>query len=131
MIVPHKINHITYVTLDIHGRRKRLWGYVIKDLHYDLMLGKGWAERNNVVYEAKSHTLYMNKGQQKLKMLEKGGMESNYVKNKTKYIREGKLISALAFSAFTKKAQNSSQNLTLASVSIADINKALQKLNNK
>ena len=48
----HPIDSITYVTLDINGRRERLWGYVIKNLHYDLILGKGWAESNNVVYKA-------------------------------------------------------------------------------
>lgn len=81
--------------------------------------------------EAKSHTLFPKKGDQKLKILEKGWMERSYVRNMTKYIREGKLLPALAFSAFTKKAQNSTQDLKLASVSNSDINKALQKLNNK
>ena len=54
-------------------------------------------------------------------------MENKYTKKKTKYIQEAKLVSPLAFSAFTKEALHNHQDLTLASVSIADIDKALQK----
>ncbi|KAI1005537.1 hypothetical protein K3495_g2682 [Podosphaera aphanis] len=56
-------------------------------------------------------------------------MESEHTNNKTRFIREGKLVSALIFSVFTKKVQKSQQGFKLASVSISDINKALQKSN--
>ncbi|KAI0998742.1 hypothetical protein K3495_g9454 [Podosphaera aphanis] len=79
--------------------------------------------------DTKNHALYFHEGNKRSKILEKGWMESERTKNKTKYIREGKLVSALIFSDFTKKAQKSQQGLILASISISDINKALQKLN--
>lgn len=58
------IKFITFATLDINGRKERLWGYVIPSLHYDLMLGKGWAERNKVIYKAEEHSLFIGKGYQ-------------------------------------------------------------------
>ncbi|KAI0990963.1 hypothetical protein K3495_g17224, partial [Podosphaera aphanis] len=61
-----RISHATYVTLDINGRKERLWGYLIRDLQYDLILGKGWAERNEVVYEASQHLLHIGQGDQRV-----------------------------------------------------------------
>ncbi|KAI0992396.1 hypothetical protein K3495_g15789 [Podosphaera aphanis] len=69
---PHKISQITYATLDINGRRERLWDYIIEGLHYDLILGKGWAERNHVIYDAKDHALYFQEGNKRSRILEKG-----------------------------------------------------------
>ncbi|CCE27870.1 uncharacterized protein CPUR_01344 [Claviceps purpurea 20.1] len=43
---------MTYSHLDINGRRDRVFGYVIRDLHYDRFLGKGWAKANHFVYNA-------------------------------------------------------------------------------
>ena len=39
---PHiyKIKDITYCTLDINQRRERIWGYIIRHLHYELILRK-------------------------------------------------------------------------------------------
>ena len=42
------ITEMTYVTLDINGRAERVFGYVVDNLQYNIILGKGWAERNNV-----------------------------------------------------------------------------------
>lgn len=66
----HKISHIKYVILDIKGRRECLWGYVIKNLHCDLIVGKAWAERNTIIYDANGHSLYINQGEEKFKRLE-------------------------------------------------------------
>ncbi|KAI1006047.1 hypothetical protein K3495_g2170 [Podosphaera aphanis] len=125
---PYKISHVTYVTLDIQGRRERLWGYLIRDLQYDLIPGKGWAERNKVIYEAGKHTLHMGQENQQVTVHEIGWMKKDHILNKTRYIQEGKLVSALVFSTFTKRVQKSNGDLILASVTIADINKALEKL---
>ncbi|KAI1006807.1 hypothetical protein K3495_g1415 [Podosphaera aphanis] len=58
---------------------------------------------------------------------EVGWMKKDHILNKTRYIQEGKLVSALIFSTFTKRVQKSKGNLILASATIADINKALKK----
>ena len=50
----HIVNEMTYAVMDI-GRgdyTERLYGYIIPNLHYDVILGKGWAERNRVIYDA-------------------------------------------------------------------------------
>ena len=39
--------------MDIDERRERIWGYVIKGLAYDVILGIPWMEANDVVYLAK------------------------------------------------------------------------------
>ncbi|KAI1004189.1 hypothetical protein K3495_g4019 [Podosphaera aphanis] len=57
-----------------------------------------------------------------------GWMKKDHILNKTRYIQEGRLVSALVFSTFMKRVQKSKGDLILASVTIADINKALEKL---
>ncbi|CCE29517.1 uncharacterized protein CPUR_03364 [Claviceps purpurea 20.1] len=52
---------MTYLNLNINGRRQRVFGYVIRYLHYDLILGKGWAEANHVVYKAGKRLLRIDK----------------------------------------------------------------------
>ncbi|KAI1001137.1 hypothetical protein K3495_g7060 [Podosphaera aphanis] len=42
---------MTWATLDIDGRAERVFGYIVANLQYNIVLGKGWAERNNVTYE--------------------------------------------------------------------------------
>ena len=122
------IEFITYATLDINGRKERLWGYVIPGLHYDLILGKSWAERNKAIYKAEEHLLVIGQGHQQVQVYESGWTNCNPKLDKTLYIKQAKLVSALVFSAYTKTARLSNSNLLLASVTIADINKALEKL---
>ncbi|KAI0996378.1 hypothetical protein K3495_g11801 [Podosphaera aphanis] len=124
----YKIYQITFVTLDISDRKERLWGYVIHGLHYDLILGKGWAERNNAVYQAGDHVLYIGRGHQKVKIYENTESSSCRAQDSTKYTREAKLVSAHIFSALTRRARSNKEDFTLASVTISDINKALEKL---
>ena len=51
------ITHITYADFDIDGRKERVWGYVIKNLAYPIILGKPWMEKNDVVYLAKKRAI--------------------------------------------------------------------------
>lgn len=98
-----KIKYITYATLDINGRKERLWGYVIPGLHYGLILGKGWAERNNAIYKAGEHLLSIGQNNQQIQVYEKGWTKNSPATN-TLYIKQAKLVSALVFSAYTKKS---------------------------
>lgn len=122
------ITHATFATININGHKEKLWGYIIKDLHYDLILGKGWAEKNYVTHIVDQHTLLIGQGTNKVKVHENDRLNSDSVKQKTKYIREGKLLSALAFSSFIKQAYDKERDFAIASVKISDINKALEKL---
>ncbi|CCE31540.1 uncharacterized protein CPUR_05394 [Claviceps purpurea 20.1] len=70
----HPIDSITYLDLDINGRRERIFGYVIKDLHYDLILGIGWAEGNHVVYKAGKRLLRIGNGSTRINVREAGWM---------------------------------------------------------
>lgn len=117
-----KINYITYATLDINGYKERLWGYIIPGLTYDLILGKGWAERNNAIYKAQEHLLVIGQGHRQVQVYESGRVENSSTVDKTQYIKQAKLVSALVFSSYTKRAKIGNSNLVLASVTIADIN---------
>lgn len=52
-----KISYITFIDMDIDGRRERIFGYIIKELMYDMILGKPWMERNGIVYHAAERML--------------------------------------------------------------------------
>lgn len=123
----HTINHITYVTLDINGRRERIWGYVIKDLHYDLILGKGWAERNNVVYKAGKHLLRIGDGPQRVRVREAGWRDDPRVQLRTKHLRDSTLVSARVFKSIAHRADRRKDEIMIASVTMEDISKALEK----
>ncbi|KAM4065547.1 reverse transcriptase (RNA-dependent DNA polymerase) [Hirsutella rhossiliensis] len=92
---------MAFITMDIDGRAERLYGYVIPGLEFDLILGKGWAERNDVVID------------------------------RTKDLRDARLVSASVFMATTKRMRRLKKDAHLFSVTIADINKALAKLSEK
>ncbi|XP_044720089.1 reverse transcriptase (RNA-dependent DNA polymerase) domain-containing protein [Hirsutella rhossiliensis] len=58
---------MAFITMDIDGRAERLYGYVIPGLEFDLILGKGWAERNDVVYKAGKRFLQIGRGNSRVK----------------------------------------------------------------
>ncbi|KAI0996768.1 hypothetical protein K3495_g11415 [Podosphaera aphanis] len=61
-----KITQITHFKMDIDGRQEQIWGYVMLNLAYPIILGKPWMERNKVVYAAEDHSLLIEHGGQKL-----------------------------------------------------------------
>ncbi|CCE29272.1 uncharacterized protein CPUR_02965 [Claviceps purpurea 20.1] len=124
----HPIDSITYLNLDINGRRERIFGYVIKDLDYDLILGKGWAEANHVVYKAGKRLLRIGDGPTRINVREAGWMNRPAVHEHTKHIRDATVVSARLFKALTERAHRRKEVMQLCSVSISDINKALDKL---
>ncbi|CCE34913.1 uncharacterized protein CPUR_08852 [Claviceps purpurea 20.1] len=119
---------MTYLNLDINGRRERVFGYVIKDLHYDLILGKGWAEANHVVYKAGKRLLRIGTGSTRINVREAGWMNRPTVRERTKHIRDATVVSARVFKALAERAHRRKETMQLCSVSISDINKALDKL---
>ena len=47
------IHEITYADIDIDGKLETIWGYVINDLAFNLILGDPWMRKNDVVYNAR------------------------------------------------------------------------------
>ncbi|KAI1000885.1 hypothetical protein K3495_g7311 [Podosphaera aphanis] len=47
------IDRVATVNMDIDERQEKLWGYVLPNLAYKIILGKPWMEHNDVVYSAK------------------------------------------------------------------------------
>ncbi|CCE31587.1 uncharacterized protein CPUR_05440 [Claviceps purpurea 20.1] len=124
----HPIDSVTYLNLDINGRRERVFGYVIKGLHHDLILGKGWAETNHVVYKAGKRLLRIGTGPTRINVREAGWMDRPAVHERTKHIRDATVVSARVFKALAERAHRRKEAIQLCSASIADINKALDKL---
>ncbi|XP_044714522.1 reverse transcriptase (RNA-dependent DNA polymerase) domain-containing protein [Hirsutella rhossiliensis] len=122
---------MAFITMDIDGRAERLYGYVIPGLEFDLILGKGWAERNDVVYKAGKRFLQIGRGNSRVKVRESGWMDKQQVIDRTKDLRDARLVSASVFMATTKRMRRLKKDAHLFSVTIADINKALAKLSEK
>ncbi|KAI0995278.1 hypothetical protein K3495_g12904 [Podosphaera aphanis] len=51
------ITQIAHIKLDVDGRIEQIWGYVMPNLSFPIILGKPWMEYNDVVYSAKRRTL--------------------------------------------------------------------------
>ncbi|KAI0998037.1 hypothetical protein K3495_g10153 [Podosphaera aphanis] len=51
------ISEMTFIELDIDGRREKPYGYIILDLAYDMILGKPWMEQNDLVYVARKREI--------------------------------------------------------------------------
>ncbi|KJZ68287.1 hypothetical protein HIM_12322 [Hirsutella minnesotensis 3608] len=129
--IQHAITDMAFITMDIDGRAERLYGYVIPGLEFDLILGKGWAERNDVVYKAGKRFLQIGRGNSRVKVRESGWMDKQHVIDRTKDLRDARLVSASVFMATTKRMRRLKKDAHLFSVTTADINKALAKLSEK
>lgn len=124
------ISQMTYATIDIDGRQERVFGYIIKDLAYPIILGKPWGERNDVVYRAKGRTLRIGSKAHGIVVREKGWYETNrFASARTHAIQSAKQVTGAVFGAMTSRARKHRDNLKsiVFAVTINDINKALQE----
>ncbi|KAI1003431.1 hypothetical protein K3495_g4780 [Podosphaera aphanis] len=69
------INEIIYANFDIDGRREKIFGYIFKDLAYDIIFGKPWIECNNVVYLSKKRAIRFGSNPNSLIVREKWWFE--------------------------------------------------------
>ena len=122
---------MTYATIDINGRQERVYGYVIPGLHYDIILGKGWCERNDVHYKAKKRQLQIGPPHNRIQVRESGWINNPHVVRRTQSIRTACLVSARVFNAEIKRARSNKSSISIGSVTIEDVNKALEKLNKR
>ena len=122
------INEMTKMKIDIDGYQRNLYAYIIPRLAHDLILGKPWMEREDVVYYAKYHFMNVREALvngQALKVWERGfGGKGRTSKMKTSNITN---LSAGVFLATLRRMQNCSKNerIRLFTVTLADIQKAL------
>lgn len=77
---------VTYVKTDVNGHIERIWAYIIPNLYYNLILGKGWTERNGVFCTAKDRVVKLENINQNIKTLETGWMNSELTKSLTSHV---------------------------------------------
>lgn len=70
------IDYITYADFDFDGRQERIYGCVIKDLAYDVILGKPWMEDNDVVYLSQERAIRFGSKEDSVIVREWGWYES-------------------------------------------------------
>lgn len=123
-----KISYVTSVDVDIDGRKETIYGYVVKDLAYDFILGKPWFQANRVVYDAEDHTLlFKDSG---LRVREKGWWENKETEgSRTRItameVSSPKLMIGSHFAALMKKARKEPYAM-IAAATVQDISKALE-----
>ncbi|KAL5594252.1 uncharacterized protein BROUX77_006207 [Berkeleyomyces rouxiae] len=114
------ISEIAVCDIDIDGRKERVYGYVIPNLAYDMILGKPWMEKNDVVYSAKERMITFKDQGDRLIVREKGWREAHAGAPKAS------MVMAAVFAAEIRRGRKSKQKLQVFSASIQDINKALE-----
>ncbi|KAI1005318.1 hypothetical protein K3495_g2906 [Podosphaera aphanis] len=119
---------MTCATLDIDGYAERVFGYIIPDFQYSIIPWKGWAERNEVIYTARDKCLTIGSGLIAVKILESRWMDAGHIFPRAQEIRRAKGVLATIFAAEIRCGHKRNQPLHVFSVSIAEINKALDKL---
>ena len=139
------IREITYIDLDIDGRKERVWGYVVKDLAYNLILGKPWMEHNDVIYLSRKRAIRFGGKKHGLVVREKGWYGAgapHQVKAKVATIQSMKMIIGCHFSAEVNRARKATAKARrkredpattpanaitqVFAITMADINKALE-----
>ncbi|KAI0996740.1 hypothetical protein K3495_g11442 [Podosphaera aphanis] len=116
--------------MDIDGRREMIWGYVMPNLAYPIILGKPWMEYNDVIYSAKRKCLRI--GSRKYGMIvrasdwyEQGSPTAVQKRISHVSLNQVAIDSGIVFAERLKRARES-KDITLGAISINDINRALE-----
>lgn len=121
------ITHLTFIEMDVDGRKERIYGYIIENLRYKMILGKPWMEQNDVLYHSADRKLTFGDSPG-LEVKEKGweheagplqariaGME----------LESAGLMSGAYFMALAKRHRNNPEAV-IGAATIHDITKALE-----
>lgn len=125
------ISSMACAIIDIDGRQEKVWGYVMPNLAYPLILGKPWMEKNNVVYLAKRHCLRIG-GRKKGIIVRSSGWYENgsptKVQSQVSHVtfRNTALISAESFAKIVKQPE-ANAHVVIGAISMKDIEQALKK----
>ncbi|KAL5592940.1 uncharacterized protein BROUX77_002577 [Berkeleyomyces rouxiae] len=114
------ISEIAFCELDIDGRKETVYGYVIPNLAYDMILGKPWMERNDVVYLAKERVIRLGSGADALMVREKGWLDAHVPGAKAN------MVMASVFAAEIRHSKKKKEEIQVFAATIHDINKALE-----
>ncbi|KAI0996563.1 hypothetical protein K3495_g11619 [Podosphaera aphanis] len=122
------IKYITYANFDIDGRREKIFGYVIKNLAYDVILGKPWMEHNDVVYLSKKRAIRFGSTKNGLIVKEKGWYESHPSTDLRKKIKQITSIARVTGTEFLSLMESAKKrcDTRLFAITMNDISKALE-----
>jgi RNase H-like domain found in reverse transcriptase/Reverse transcriptase (RNA-dependent DNA polymerase)/Integrase zinc binding domain/Integrase core domain len=124
-----KITHITFVDADLDGRQERIYGYVIKDLSHNIILGKPWMEQNDVIYHGKERKLTFGDSAG-LEIREKGWLYTDApseVQTRIANLRieSPRLMIGSHFATLMKRCRKDKSSI-ISAVTVHDITKALE-----
>lgn len=128
--VTAKVNRIVNVHLDIDGHQEQIWGYVIPNLAYPIILGKPWLELNNVVYSAKRHCLRIGSRKFGIIVRESGWYERDSptcVRERVACVSSDQAVlePGVKFAGLLRCAKRSKNNI-VGAISVNDITRALE-----
>ncbi|KAF7441640.1 Pol protein [Pyrenophora tritici-repentis] len=119
------INRVSFFDIDIDGhRQRRVWAYIIPQMQQDVILGLPWARSQEVTIRHSDYgdSLHI-------------GTTDTYVtlrKDPTWTTDNStKVVSAAVFSALARRNYRKQKRVNIFAVTMADIEKALDKLNKK
>ncbi|KAI0993173.1 hypothetical protein K3495_g15011, partial [Podosphaera aphanis] len=129
-----RINKIARWKMDIDGRGEQIWGYVMPNLAYPIILGKPWMEINDVTFRAKQRSLCIGTGKNMITVKASGWYERSaprVIKDRVVHLRPENLLRvsmAELSDCFqkTRRTELSSGNALVGAVSMHDISKALE-----
>jgi hypothetical protein len=137
-----KIRFITYVDLDVDGHKERVFGYVVENLAYPMILGDPWLHHNDAVYRAGPRTLRIGSKRHGIVVRESGWMDAQ--KPKDASLAMGSIFVGMVrrarreFSEARRKAKREgapgprrADYTQVFAITMADIDKALAKLDRK
>lgn len=122
------ITEISCVSLDIEGRAMKVWGYVIRNLSYDLILGKPWMENHDVVYLAKKRAIRFGSNRKGQVVREAGWLDAVAARRpELAALRspEAGLVTGAVFAKIAQRAEKK-RDTQIFGASLEDINRALQ-----
>ena len=108
--------------------KERVYGYIIQDLSYQLILGKPWMEQNDVVYLAKKREIRFGTRADSLIVREKGWYHSNKspdFKTSIHFVATAIKVVSSTFISLIKPAERKPGSRIFA-ILMEDINKALE-----
>lgn len=127
--VKREITHLTVADVDIDGRKQQVWGYVIKDLAYDLILGKPWMEHNDIVYMAQKRAIRFGSKKKGLVVREKGWYEGRAPKvilDRVAHVQAATMVVGGVFTSLAKRARKI-KGAGVYAITIREIDKALEE----
>ena len=129
-----KISKIARYKLDTDGRQEQLWGYVMPNLAYPIILGKPWMERKKVTYVAGKQYLHIGQGDSRIMVKSSGWVDKFAPQEVREALRNARLgkkaaISYLELSEICNHQSREAPDIVsklVGAISMHDITKVLE-----